>query len=173
MAMNPALAAINGGSGSGCSCETWNCQEGPVDVAVDASGCPIDTKYCKQLVGDYALAIVAGAPFTLTLILNNLVEARIRGLMMEATAPGAAIPGISALANIEINGITLLQNTIVSGQINGSRFATDTQGPNGRGFSSFIRGVMGTAGGNLVITGINRSAVILDINATADIDGVA
>jgi len=93
--------------------------------------------------------------------------------MMEATDPAAAIPGLSALPNIEINGITLLQNTIVSGQINGSRFATDTLGPNGRGFSSFIRGVMGTAGGNLVITGINRSAVVLDINATADIDGIA
>ncbi len=159
--------------GQACGCETWNCTDGPVDVDVDASGCPIDTKYCKQLVGDYALAVGAGAAFTLTLTVDNLVEARVRGLMMEATDPAAAIPGLSALPNIEINGITLLQNTIVSGQVNGSRFATDTNGPNGRGFSSFVRGPMGTAGGNLVITGINRSAVALDINATADIDGIA
>jgi hypothetical protein len=157
----------------GCSCETWNCNEGPVDVAVDASGCPIEQKYCKQLVGDTALAVAAGATFTLTLTLDNLVEARIRGLMMEATDPAAAIPGISALPNIEINQITLLQNQIVSGQVNGSRFATDTNGPNGHGFASFVRGAIGTAGGSLVIIGINRSAVALDINATADIDGIA
>ncbi len=170
MAKNKAATA---GVSDSCGCETWNCADGPIDVDVDASGCPIDTQYCKQLVGDTALAVAAGGPFTLTLTLDNLVEARIRGLMMEATDPAAAIPGISALPNIEINAITLLQNQIVSGQVNGSRFATDTQGPNGRGFASFVRGTIGTAGGNLVITGINRSAAVLDINATADIDGIA
>ena len=159
--------------GTECGCETWNCSDGPIDVDVDASGCPIDTKYCKQLVGDTALAVLAGAAFTLTLTLDNLTQARIRGYMMEATDPAAAIPGLSALPNIEINSMVLLQNQIVSGQVNGSRFATDTNGPNGKGFSSFVRGTIGTAGGSLVVTGINRSAVALDINATADIDGIA
>ena len=160
--------------GKECACEveTWNCDGGPIDVAIDASGCPISPKYCKQHAGGQALAVGIGAAFTITIAVTNLNEARVRGILMEATAPGAAIPGISALPNIEVNSMILLQNQLISGFVPGTRFAHDVTGPNFSGFSAFVRGKMGTAGGVLVVQGVNRSAVVLDIYASVDIDGV-
>lgn len=166
--------STNPDTGESCHCETevWQCQGGPIDVAIDAAGCPVSPKYCKQHAGSRALAVATGAAFTITIAVGNLSEARVRAFIMEASDPAALIPGISALPNVEVTGITLLQNTLVSGQITASRFAHDVTGPNFSGLSSWVRGKMGTAGGTLVVTGVNRSAITLEIWAAVDVDGV-
>ncbi len=155
--------------------ETWCMPDGPVNVAVDAGGCPISERYCKLQSGATALAVAAGAVFTLTITVTNLVSARIRGMIVEASDPAAPIAtslGGSLLANIGITGVTVLGTNMISGEVPATRWAHDATGPGGVGTAAQYKGDLGTAGGTVIITGINRSASALNIWGQVDIDGV-
>lgn len=160
-----------------CAHEVWACGDGgrPVEVPVDAAGCPTVQRYCKIQAGATALAVLAGAAITATITVVNLISARIRGMVLEASDPAAPIAtslGGSLLAQIGITGITVLGTNMISGECAGSRWAYDTTGPGGMGTGSFYQGDLGTAGGTVIVTGINRSASTLNFWATVDIDGV-
>lgn len=167
----------------GCSCEgksmrteVWNCgAEGPIDVPVDAAGCPTVERFCKLQAGATALAVAAGAAIAATITVVNLVAARIRGLVMEASDPAAPIAtslGGSLLAQIGITGITVLGTNMLSGECPATRWAYDATGPGGVGTMAQYKGDLGTAGGTVVFAGINRSASALNFWACVDIDGV-
>ncbi len=160
--------------GKECACEveTWNCDDGPIDVAIDASGCPINPKYCKQHAGAEDLLVAAGAIYTLTIAVTNLTKARVRAIILEASDPAAAIPGLSALPQLTVTSILLLQNQLISGTVPANRFAHDVTGPNFAGLSAWVRGAMGTAGGILTILGVNRSSIALNVYGSVDIDGI-
>jgi len=164
------------GNGNGCSCanEVWDCQGGPVAVPVDARGCPLEPQYCKQQAGAFA-TVAAGAAFAITIAVGNLVSAKVRSFFMEASdpaAPVAASPPGSLLQNVGVTGITILGNQVITGEVPATRYAHDTEGPGGCGIQQSYRGNLGTAGGVVLVTGVNRSAVPLTIWAAVDIDGV-
>lgn len=164
----------------GCNCngtEVWACgdQGQPVEVQVDAAGCPVAQRFCKLQAGATALAIVAGAAFTATVTVTNLTSARIRGMVMEASDPLAPIAtslGGSLLALIGITGITVLGAQMLTGESPATRWAKDATGPGGIGTASFYRGDLGTAGGTVLVAGIARTASALNYWVSVDIDGV-
>lgn len=160
-----------------CNYEAWSC--GPlgsaVAVKVDAGGVPIGDRYCKLQAGATDLAVAAGAVITLTVTVTNLVWARIRGLVISASDPAAPILASlsdSFVSHIGITGIEVLGSQNISGECNADRWARDATGPGGVGTGSQYKGDLGTAGGVVLITGINRSASALNIWCTIDIDGV-
>lgn len=159
-----------------CECkeEIWNCGDGPVAVAVDAGGCPIGERFCKLQAGALA-AVATGAAFTITITVTNLVSARIRGLVIQASDPLAPILaslGMDLTGQIAITGIAVLGQQNISGECNATRWGAQATGPGGVGTGAFYKGDLGTAGGTVIITGVNRSASTLNVWATCDIDGV-
>lgn len=160
-----------------CSCETenWCDRNGPVPVQVDSAGCPLSERYCKIQAGGTALAIAAGAAFTITITITNLVSARVRGMTMEAAGtagPIAAQVSPSLLNYIGVNSILILGTQMLSGEVHATRWARDATGPGGVGTRQWYPGDLGTAGGLAVIVGINRSVVEVNIWAAIDIDGM-
>ena len=154
----------------GCKYEVWNmqCQGGPIQVMVDDAGCPIQQQFCKVQAGANALAIAAGAPFTITIVVTNFTEAMVSGLVLSAIDPAT---GVDALAGLDVNSIQIQGTENINGPITGERFRRDATGDR-RGTGQSYRGRLGTTGGNLVITGLNRGPVTVDINATIDINAV-
>ena len=160
-----------------CNYEVWTCgtMGAAVAVKVDAGGIPIGDKFCKLQAGATALAVAAAATFTMTVTVTNLVWARIRGLVISASDPAAPILASlmdSFVSHIGITGIEVLGSQNISGECNADRWARDATGPGGVGTGSFYKGDLGTAGGTVIVTGINRSAAALNIWTTVDIDGV-
>ena len=159
---NPAL---------GGDIEIWDCQGGPQQILVDSDGCPLDSSYCKIQAGNTALAVAAGAAFTIPIVVTNLVFARVRGFIMQASDPAAVAADLDMLPTIGVTGIDVLGNQMISGEVPGTRFRNDTQGPGGIGIQQLYRGDLGTAGGAVTVVGINRSAVAVDVWAAIDITG--
>lgn len=155
---------------AGAPQEIWQCQDGPVRVAVDSDGCPLESTYCKIQAGGVALAVLTLATFTITITITNLVFARVRGLVMAASSPVAA-PILDTLDQVGITSIDVLGNQMISGEVPASRYAKDVTGPGGVGTQQLYRGDVGTAGGVITIAGINRSLVTLNIWAAVDISG--
>lgn len=124
------MNSTNPGNGRGGDHEVWLCQDGPITVAVDSDGCPLESTYCKIQAGNTALAIATGAPFTILIAVTNLVFARVRGFIMESNDPAAGTIG-SMLAGIGVTGIDVLGNQMISGEVPGNRYARDVNGPGG------------------------------------------
>lgn len=146
-----------------------------VAVKVDAGGVPIGDRYCKLQAGATALAVAAAAVFTMTITVTNLVWARLRGMVISASDPLAPILASlsdSFVSHVGITGITILGHQSISGECNADRWARDATGPGGVGTGAQYKGDLGTAGGTVIVTGINRSANALNIWTTIDIDGV-
>jgi hypothetical protein len=160
-------------SSIGADHEIWQCQDGPITVAVDANGCPLDSLYCKIQAGATTLALAAGAPAVITIIVTNLIFARVRGLVMQASQPALVAPGGDGglLDYVGVTAINILGNEHVSGEVAASRYAHDSTGVRGEGQGQYFRGDLGTAGANSLITVINRSAVAINVWATHDISG--
>ncbi len=156
---------------NGAPMEIWQCQDGPVTVAVDSDGCPLESTYCKIQAGNTALAVAAAAPFAIAITITNLVFARVRGFIMQASDPAAAPLTNNMLEQVGITGIDVLGNQMVSGEVPASRYAKDVTGPGGVGLQQLYRGDVGTAGGVITVAGVNRSAVALNIWAGVDITG--
>ncbi len=158
------------GSMEGARHEIWQCQDGPIKVAVDAQGCPLDSQYCKIQAGSTALGVATAATFLITIAVTNLVFARTRGVLMNASDP-AAIPLLNIKDQIGITSIIVLGNEMLSGEVPLSRYLNDTTGPGNVGTAQLYRGDLGTAGGTVAIAGINRSPVAVNIWGSIDITG--
>lgn len=150
--------------------EVWSCQDGPIVVAVDSAGCPLDSQYCKIQAGAVALAVAAGATFSITITVRNLIFAKVRGFNMEASDP-AAVPLTGRLELVGVTSIDVLGNEMLTGEVPGSRFKNDSTGPGGVGTGQLYRGDLGTAGGDVVVQGINRGTVVINVWASIDITG--
>lgn len=162
--------------GCGCKTEIWQCAQGLTEVVVDDNGCPVDQRFCKTQVGNFAV-VAAGAPFTITITAANFTEARVKGLVAIAADPAAVLgSSVDFLDLVELNSIAIQGTEALGGGfVTASRYRRDATGAGGCGGSGTGQsypGRMGTTGGNLVIQGTNNSAVTLRINFTADINAV-
>lgn len=160
-------------SSIGADHEIWQCQDGPITVEVDAAGCPLNNLYCKIQAGATTLALAAGATAVITVIVTNLIFARVRGLVLQASQPGLVAPvGEGGLLDyVGVTGINILGNEHISGEVPATRYAHDSTGVRGEGTGQYFRGDLGTAGADSLITVVNRSAVIINVWAGHDISG--
>lgn len=150
--------------------ESWQCAEGFIDVRVDDDGCPTDRKFCKTQAGDRAAGIATGGTWTLTITIPNFTQARVKGFVLAAfsTAAGNAdVLHTQRVTSVRIQGDEMLGNAVVSGE----RYRADATGAK-VGSGEQWPGLLGTTGGNLVVTGINDSLVTVDVIGTVDVNAI-
>lgn len=149
--------------------ESWECQSGMTDVRVDDNGCPVDREFCKVQAGGIDAAVLTTAAWSITITLDNFLEARVKGLVLQAfsnAAGNADVLHTQTVTSINIMGTENLGN----GSVGAERFRADAQGGYGAGTGQAYRGVLGTQGGPLVITGVNNSLVTVTVIATVDVN---
>lgn len=155
--------------------EQWQCPQGLTELKTDANGCPLDQRFCKTQgggqAGTLAVPIATGAPWTITVALPNFVEARVRGLVLQAfdvAAGNADVLHTQTLSSIQIQANEMLGNGIVGAE----RYRSDATGAGFVGSGQSYNGRLGSTGGNMVIQGVNQSLVGVVVIATVDVTAV-
>lgn len=149
--------------------ENWHCQHGLRKVRTDDTGCPIEREFCKTQAGGSDTGTATGAAWSITITLDNFLEARVTGLVLQAfdeAVGNADVLHTQSVTSINIMGTENLGNGVVGAE----RFRADATGSQKTGTGQAYRGRLGTNGGPLVITGVNNSAVTVTVIATVSVN---